>query len=97
MAIAKARPAVGAVFLAPTASLYGGKPAEVLVDSVRVVRRDTLHRGAVAVLVLVLERASGTQVWVDEISGAEWLARGNAGPNRWWWHIRRGVRPPDIR
>ena len=95
MAIAKAKPAIGAVFVAPVASLYGGNPLEIRVDSIRVVRRDTLFRGQGPVPVLVLERNSGGQVWVDETTGAELLARGNAGPERWWWHIRRGIRPPD--
>lgn len=93
-AIAQAKPAVGAVFVAPVGSLYGGNPAELRVDSIRVIRRDTLYRGATAIPVLVLERGGGTQLWVDDRTGAEVLSRGNAGPERWWWHIRRGVSPP---
>jgi hypothetical protein len=58
------------------------------------VRRDTLYRGTTAIPVLVLERAAGTQLWVDDRTGAEVLSRGNAGPERWWWHIQRGVSPP---
>jgi hypothetical protein len=93
-AIAKSRPALGALFLAPVSTLYGANPVQTQVDSIRVVRRDTLMRGQTLIPVLVLERARGTQVWMDETTGAEVLSRGNAGPTRWWWHIRRGVRPP---
>lgn len=92
--IAQAKPAVGAVFVAPVGSLYGGNPAELRVDSIRVVRRDTLYRGTTPIPVLVLERASGSQLWVDDRTGVEVLSRGNAGPERWWWHIRRGVSAP---
>ena len=93
MAIAKSHPAVGAVFLAPQHSLYGGNPIDTRVDSLRVLRRDTLYRGQTPLAVLVLGRGGG-EIWVDETTGAELLSRGNAGPERWWWHIRRGVRPP---
>lgn len=94
-AIARSHPAAGSVFLYPGYSLYGASPVQTSVDSVRVVRRDTLYRGQVALPVLVLERSNGGQVWVDETTGAEVLSRGNAGPARWWWHIRRGVTPPS--
>lgn len=97
MAIAKSHPAVGAVFAVPQHSLYGGNPIETHVDSVRVLRRDTLYRGQTPLAALVIERAGGGETWVDETTGAELLSRGNAGPERWWWHIRRGVRPPDVR
>jgi len=40
--------------------------------------------------VLVIERNSGTRFWVDASTGTQVAARGNAGPQRWWWHIRRG-------
>jgi hypothetical protein len=95
-AIAKTHPAAGRVFLFPAYSLYGASPVQTRVDSLRVVRRDTLYRGQVALPVLVLERSGGGQIWVDETTGAEVLSRGNAGPARWWWHIRRGVRPPLV-
>lgn len=72
----------------------GLRVGELRVDSIRVVRRDTLYAGAAPMPVLVLEGTSGTQLWVDGASGAEVLSRGNAGPQRWWWHIRRGVKPP---
>jgi hypothetical protein len=97
MAIARSHPAAGAVFLAPQHSLYGANPAEIRVDSVRVVRRDTLYRGKTALPVLVLGRSGGGETWLDTATGAELLSRGNAGPGKWWWHIRRGVTPPAIR
>jgi len=86
--------AAGSVFQFPGYSLYGVSPVQTRVDSMRVVRRDTLYRGQMALPVLVLEGRGGGQVWVDETTGAEVLSRGNAGPGRWWWHIRRGVTPP---
>jgi dipeptidyl aminopeptidase/acylaminoacyl peptidase len=94
-AIAKARPAISALFLAPVSTLYGPNPIQTQVDSIRVVRRDSLLLGQATLPVLVLERANGGQTWVDEATGAEVLSRGNAGPTRWWWHIRRGVTPPS--
>lgn len=93
-AIAKTHPAAGSVFLYPAYTLYGVSPVETRVDSLRVVRRDTLYRGQVALPIVVLERSNGGQIWVDETTGAEVLSRGNAGPGKWWWHIRRGVTPP---
>jgi len=96
-AIARTRPAVGSVFRYPAYTLYGGSPVPTRVDSMRVIRRDTLHSGQVVLPVLVLERSGGGQVWVDETTGAEVLSRGNAGPGRWWWHIRRGVTPPQLK
>jgi hypothetical protein len=57
---------MGALFLAPVSSLYATNPIETLVDTIRVVPRDTRMRGASPQPVLVLERASGTQVWLDE-------------------------------
>jgi WD40 repeat protein len=96
-AIAKTHPAAGSVFLYPAHTLYGGSPVQTYVDSLRVVRRDTLYSGQVPLPVLVLERSSGGEIWADETTGAEVLSRGNAGPARWWWHIRRGVTPPRVR
>jgi hypothetical protein len=96
MAVAKARPAVGDVLLAPTHALYGADALATRIDSIRVVRRDTLYRGDTPIPVLVLERASGTQSWVDEGTAVELLERGNAGPARWWWHIERGLRQPRV-
>lgn len=93
-AIARSRPATGDRFVAPVSSLFGANPVQTQVDSIRVVRRDTLMLGETPLPVLVLERASGTQVWLEETTGAEVLSRGSAGPTRWWWHIRRGVTPP---
>jgi hypothetical protein len=92
--IARSKPAVGSRYLAPFSSLYGANPVQTQVDTIRVVRRDTLMHGKTRLPVLVLERTSGSQCWVDETTGAEVLSRGNAGPTQWWWHIRRGVKPP---
>lgn len=92
-AIAKARPLAGQRFLTATSSLYGGNPLEVRVDSVRVLRRETVFQGGTALTVLVLERGAG-ELWVDEATGSTVLARGNAGREKWWWHIRRGVKAP---
>ena len=94
-AIARSKPAIGSLFLAPMAGLFGANPLVPTVDSLRVVARDSLVRGAQAVPVLVLERNSGTRIWVDETTGTQVAARGNAGPQRWWWHIGRGVRFPE--
>ena len=94
-AITKANPAIGSVFLAPAGALYSANPVELRVDTTRVVRRDTLFRGSTPIPLIVLERQSGTLLWVEERTGIVVLARGNAGPERWWWHIRRGVRPPS--
>ena len=90
-AIAKSRPAVGSTFVAPVAALYGSNPLLPVIDSIRVVARDTVMRGTTGVPVLVLERTSGTRTWVEESTGSQIAARGNAGPQRWWWHVRRGV------
>jgi hypothetical protein len=93
-AIARSRPAEGAMFLAPTAGLFSANPLVPSVDTLRVVGRENIHvRGAPAVA-LVIERSSGTRFWVDESSGVQLAARGGAGPQRWWWHIRRGVQLP---
>jgi len=96
-AIARTHPTVGSVFRYPAYTLYGGSPVPTRLDSLRVVRRDTLHRAQVVLPVVVLERGNSGQVWVDETTGAEVLSRGNAGPVRWWWHIRRGVTPPQLK
>ncbi len=94
-AIARARPAIGSLFLAPVAALYGENPLLPVIDSLRVVARDTVTRGTALVPVLVIERNSGTRFWVDASTGTQVAARGNAGPQRWWWHIRRGIRLRD--
>lgn len=94
-AIAKSRPAIGSTFLAPVAALYGDNPLMPVVDSIRVVARDTVMSGGTSVPVVVVERTSGTRFWVDESTGSQVAARGNAGPQRWWWHIRRGIRLSD--
>ncbi|MFI5246808.1 MAG: hypothetical protein ACHQQR_16365 [Gemmatimonadales bacterium] len=93
-AIALTKPAIGAEFLAPISVLYGPNPLLTSVDTIRVLRRDELSRGNSRIPVLVLERSGGTQTWMDEATGSEVLSRGNAGPTRWWWHVRRGVTPP---
>lgn len=94
--IAQSKPAVGSVFLAPAGSLYGGNPLATRVDSIQVVRRDTLYQSGRPVPLLVLARGSG-ELWVNETTGAEVLSRGNAGPERYWWHIKRGVSLPEKR
>jgi dipeptidyl aminopeptidase/acylaminoacyl peptidase len=91
-AVGKSKPAIGSLFLAPVAALYGTSPLIPTIDTIRVVARDSLMRGTQVVPVLVLERNSGTRIWVDEMTGSQVAARGNAGPARWWWHIRRGIR-----
>ena len=93
-AVAKTHAAAGTTFRFPGYDLYGASPVGSSIDSIRLVRRDTLARGATRLPVVVLQRSNGNLIWVDEASGAEVAARGNAGPGRWWWHIRRGVTPP---
>lgn len=93
-AIAKTHPILGTTFRFPSYSLYGTAPLASRIDSIRVVRRDTLMSGARRIPVVVLQRPSGGLVWVDEATGTEVASRGNAGPGRWWWHIRRGVTAP---
>lgn len=90
-AIVQARPRAGEVFVAPSYSLYGTNPLDARVDSITVVRRDTLHHGPRPIPVVVLARSSGVMTWVDEATGSTVAARGNAGPARHWWHVRRGV------
>lgn len=96
-AIATSKPATGKIFYLPSASLYGASPLESRTDSIRVVRRDTLYRGTTAIPTVVLERTGGGLVWASEETGAAVAARGSAGPDRWWWHIQRGVAPPRMR
>lgn len=94
-ATVKSRPAIGAVLLAPAAGLFSANPLALVVDSIRVVARDSVDRaGGGRVPVVLLERNSGTRFWVDEATGTLIAARGNAGPQRFWWHIRRGIRLP---
>ncbi|HEY7195275.1 MAG TPA: hypothetical protein VH439_16150 [Gemmatimonadales bacterium] len=93
-AIAKRHPAVGSTFRFPAYTLYGTSPIATQIDSIRVVRRDTLTSGSRRIAVVVLQRPSGGLVWVDETTGSEVASRGNAGPGRWWWHIKRGVAAP---
>jgi Tol biopolymer transport system component len=90
-AIAKSNPATEAVFRSPGATLFGGDPLALVVDSSRVVARDTVVIAGAPLPVLVVERNRGTRYWVDERTGVVAAARGSAGPQRWWWHIRRGV------
>ena len=88
----KSKPTIGSTFYAPIVGLYSANPLLPLVDSLRVVARDTVVRSGTTMPVLVIERMGGTRYWVDESTGVQVAARGNAGPERWWWHIRRGVR-----
>ncbi|HKA58670.1 MAG TPA: hypothetical protein VKD28_08650 [Gemmatimonadales bacterium] len=93
-AVAKTRGAIGSTFRYPAYTLFGGSPVASRVDSIRIVGRDTLHRGATSLPVVVVQRSNGGQLWMDETTGNEVASRGNAGPGRWWWHVRRGVTPP---
>lgn len=93
-AIAKTRAAAGTTFRYPGYSLYGSSPVATRTDSIRIARRDTLADGVRRIPVVVLERPSGGLTWVDEQTGREVASRGNAGPGRWWWHVRRGVSAP---
>jgi dipeptidyl aminopeptidase/acylaminoacyl peptidase len=93
-AIAKAKPTVGSTFTAPIVGLYSANPLVPLVDTFRVVTRDTVTHGGAPLPVLLIER-NATRFWVDETTGAQVAARGNAGPQRWWWHIRRGIQLPQ--
>ena len=92
-AVAQTGGAIGRTFRYPAYSLYGGAPVATRVDSIRIVARDTLYRGATPLAVVVLQRSNGGLVWADETTGSEVASRGNAGPGRWWWHIRRGISP----
>jgi dipeptidyl aminopeptidase/acylaminoacyl peptidase len=94
-AIAKSKPAIGSTYHAPIVGLYTASPLVPLVDTLRVVARDTVLRAGTPLSVVVIERNSGTRFWVDETTGVQVAARGNAGPQRWWWHIRRGVQLQD--
>ena len=93
-AVARTKPAVGALFLAPSAGVFSSNPLTPSVDTVRVVGRENIQVRGAPVVALVLERNSGTRFWVDETTGVQFAARGSAGPQRWWWHIRRGVQLP---
>jgi Tol biopolymer transport system component len=94
-AIARSKPVSGATFLAPVAGLFSANPLISVVDTFRVTARDTVMLSGRALPVLVVERNSSTRYWVEEATGVQVAARGNAGPQRWWWHIRRGIRLPD--
>ena len=96
-AIALSKPTVGTVFVAPVGTLFGTSPLATRVDTITVLRRDTLYRGTQAIPVVVLGRPGGGETWMDESAGDEVASRGNAGPERWWWHVRRGVTPPQNR
>lgn len=89
-AIAAARPVVGSVFVAPMHALYSTAGLTDAVDSILVIRRDSLPREGGHTAVLVLQHADGQQSWVDEGTGRIRVARGAAGPRRWWWHVVRG-------
>ena len=94
-AIATSKPSIGSTYYAPVVGLYTANPLQPLVDSLRVVARDTVIRAGASLPVLIIERPGGTRYWVDESTGVQVAARGNAGPERWWWHIVRGVRLPE--
>src|SRR5258706_4989017 len=96
-AIARTHPTVGSVFRYPAYTLYGGSPVPTRPDSLRVVRRDTLHRGQVVLPVVVLERGNGGQNWVDETTPSQGPSPRDPGPRRWGWPIRREVTPPQLK
>lgn len=91
-AIAAARPAIGSAFVAPTHVLFSPAGLTDAVDSVRVLRRDSVSHATGRIPVLVLQHNDGQQVWVDETTGRTLIARGSAGPGRWWWHVVKGIR-----
>lgn len=94
MALARARPADGAVFTFTAANLYGATPLAPVTDTARVVRHDTLRGRSGTIPVLVVQRGT-TRYWIDAGTGALVAARGDAGPGRHWWHVRRGVEAPS--
>ena len=96
-AIARTHARSGTTFRYQAYTLFGGSPLQTRLDSIRIVRRDTLHRGEKRLAVVVLQRSNGGEIWVDEATGTELLSRGRAGPGRCWWHIRRGITPPRER
>lgn len=93
-AIADARPEIGGTFEAPVAGLFGENPLVPIVDSLRVIAHDTLMAGTTGIPVVVVQRSNGSRHWIDAITGRQVATRGNAGPQRWWWHVRRGVQLP---
>jgi hypothetical protein len=96
LGVAAARPAVGEVIFAPTYALYGANPLKTSVDTIRVVKRSTVKRGGATIPVVMVERGNGVSAsWFEESTGRIVAARGNAGPNRYWWHVLRGVTPPE--
>lgn len=90
-AIVRSKPVDGQLFTAPAYTLYGANALQMRIDSFTVIRRDTLSRGATAIPVTVLARSNGGIVWAEDATGSTVAARGNAGPQRHWWHVRRGV------
>lgn len=94
-AIVKSKPSIGSTYYAPVVGLYSTNPLLPLVDSLRVVARDTVIRDGTSLPVLIIERSGGTRYWVDELTGVQVAARGTAGPERWWWHVRRDIRLRD--
>jgi Tol biopolymer transport system component len=94
-AIARSKPAIGATFLAPIGALFGPNPLVPNVDTLRVIARETMLRSGAPITATVIERNSGTRFWVDQATGTQVAARGSAGPQRYWWHLRRGFNPPS--
>lgn len=95
LAIAQAKPSDGRMFVAPVGGLFGPAPLESRVDSILVTGRAVLQGPSGGVPTLILDGPNGRRYWVEEGSGRLWAARGPAGPDRWWWHVRRGVREPS--
>lgn len=85
---------VGAFVVAGVAALYGANPLGVTRDTLRVVARQQLQSGSRQIDTWVLEHTNGTRAWVAIGTGRVLARRGAAGPNRYWWHVLRGVTPP---
>jgi hypothetical protein len=96
LGFAASQPAPGAVLVYPTYVLYGGDPLATTMDTLRAVGHATVRDGTRDVPCLRVERASGTVLWVEAGTGQVLARRGEAGGGRVvWWHVRRGVVPPE--
>lgn len=96
-AIAQARPSAGSMYVAPMAVLYGGSPLRPTPDTFRVAGHAGLLRSGQPLEALFIVRSGESRLWIEAGTGAVLAARGAAGPQRWWWHIRRGVDVASIR
>jgi hypothetical protein len=94
-AIARSPHAIGDAFVVPRYDLFGADPLQMRMDTLRVTRQTTLRRGASDAPVIVVKTTSGAEYWIDESTGRALAENGAAGPNATWWHIVRGVTPPQ--